>query len=614
MALRNASRLFFKNWLGLNTFQNPENLTSPWWTDANNVTVSATGTAECLRSPATLNPALATGNKLKSLVAYTRAAGHRLVFDINLTSGSNVATYVTDGTTNTQVRTGQADAPWTSLNIDDKLYRINGSEFVQLQNDLASFYRNGIDAPASAPSISYVAGGSGSILSGVTVSYAYRNSVTKHVSRPSPISNTLGASGGNSTLRIPTTASGQAGVDGIVFFITVDGGSIPYLLIDTNGDPQVFSNTTGNKDISIATIFRDTLTPEPVYNFVPPTDATSMFRWKDRIFLVRGRSLQYSGFESTYIGQPWESWPTLNIINLPNRGDVAVGGIETEIGALVLGQQDSYLLGGYPSDKTSGPEAGIAVSEHLVPLGWHIGTKSPKTIKNTPFGTFWFDQNKRIQMWTADGFPREAALPIRDLLSQVLDANLGMAEAEWFQNGKNGGYYVLTASTSGTTNNRLYFITVYRDPESNELRFGFGTSDIAAQCLATSIITSERFFFGGTDRVFELLDPDKQGAGWSGQLRYFELYLGNDDNFAYYHSMRIDGDIAGLTLKIKNPDGTDEQTIALEQDYDTGGSWFGLLDVYGRRKVLRFEFDNTDTTLRQVKNLQVFTGNKPRNF
>src|SRR5262249_26010370 len=142
---------------------------------------------------------------------------------------------------------------WVSANVNNNLYRVNGAEFIQIFKTLSDIFRVGIPAGSGSPTISYIAGGSGSIVTGITVSYSYMNSQTGHVGRPSGISNTLGASGGNNTLRIPVTASTEIGVDKIVVFATLDGGSIPFLLINGDGTTRTFTNTTGNIDISLNT-------------------------------------------------------------------------------------------------------------------------------------------------------------------------------------------------------------------------------------------------------------------------------------------------------------------------------------------------------------------------
>lgn len=623
MALTRAKRSNVIDFLGLQDFATDRNLAPGWWTSSSNIVVTNDGSAAVLRSPANFNPALATGNKVLSGFHFpTTFGGDLLLQDINLGSigVSSVRTYIVNEVTNVSIRSNQADARWKRLPINGSAYGVNGHEMMQY-NSSGVAYMVGIPAPASAPTLSFVAGGSGSLVTGVTVSYAYRNSDTGHVGQASDASATSGAST-NPTLRTAVVASTLLGVDGIVLFITADGGAIRYLYVDANGDPVIFSNTTGNIDISLDLIDNlDTLTPETAYNGTPPQNAFFMFQWGDRLCLCdfRGattrQQIQYNVNENCYYGVPWESWWPLNIINIPNKADAARSGIETPVGALVLGERDAYLIRGVLTDKISSPENLIAVTEHMQAMNWSIGTKSPYSLVATPFGEMWLDQNKRIQLWQREGFPVEAGLPMRTSLAAIQDtpAARAMAEAAWFQFGDAGGHYVLTASTTGSTNNMLFIVTVYRDPESGQVRWASSTSDIAAQSIFTGLTNTATpiLLIGVTDRLQEILDLDAEGAGWSSsQDRFFSITIGAQDEFCYFHSLRFDAsDVTGLTITVANIDGTESSDIEYEQD---GQSYYGLIDDYGYLKRLTFSWSSDDTEKRVVQNLRIASSLKTR--
>lgn len=622
MALRNAARIWIKNFLGLQSFSSPENVGPQWWTDSSNFIVSNDGSAAQLRSPANFNTALSVSNPVYSGFDYDKNSGNLILFDCNIGSVgiSSVRTFSTTGGANTTIRSNQADVRWKSLTINDMAYRLNGSEFIQ--TDGTNVYSVGITAPAAAPTVSFTSGGSGSLSSGVTVSYAYRNSTTGHVSTMSAASSASGASTTNLTLRVAVTASSQTGVDGIVLFITKDGGAIRYLYVDTSGDPVVSSNATGNIDISLANVDNlDTSTPETAYNGTSPQNAFFMFQGRNkRLYLLdfRGattrQQIQYNVSESCYYGIPWESWDSRNVINIPNKSDAARSGIATPIGDLILGERDAYLIRGAPTDKISGPQNVVAITESIQSLKWSIGTRSPYSLVSTPYGEIWWDQNKRIQMWDHSATPVEIGLPIRTTLDAGLDtaAARNMAEGCWYQHGDNGGVYVLTFSTSGSTNNRLVFVTAYRDPEDGQMRFACSTSDIAAQCVFTARISgTDRLFIGVTDRIREIMDLDLAGAGWSStQSRFFEITAGNDDEFCYWHSIRFDAtSIVGLTVRVANLDDTEPQWVEIENQ---GGVFYGALDTYGFRKVIRFEYDPADTAKRIIKNVRLSYSQKAR--
>lgn len=614
MAIRNLKSTTILDWKGLNSFDDAENLPPDTWFESINCIVTPTGSAAALRSPANFNTVLATSNPILSAFDYDRNAGNLILFDVDLGGvGNTVATFSTTGTANTSERTGQLDGVrWKSLTVNDVCYRLNGTEFVQMDT-ATNFYLNGIPRNATAPTASIVVGGAGTLATGVTVSYAYRNSVSGHVSRMSPASGSSGAtSAGNNTLRVAVTASAEVGVDGIVLFISADGGNVRYLRTDTAGDPIVSGNTTGNIDISVTAITRDTLTPETDFNNTPPANAFFMFRWKDRICLcdfrgaITRQQLQYNGYESCYYGVPWESWPPLNIINIPNKGDAIRGGVETPQGALILGEQDSYLLSGYPTDKVSGPEASVSVTEHLEQLGWQLGTRSPYTITNSPFGTWWLDQNKRIQLWAWEGFPVEVGLGLRGDLDDIqdTDAARNMAEGVWYQHGEDAGVYALTASTSGSTNNRMYFVTAYKDPQTNQMVFAPAVADIAAQCLCVADVAgTKRLFIGVVDRLREIWDLNLAGAGWGTQERYFSVTAGNEvTEFFHLHSLSFDSGQDDIGVWVSNSNGTETEALDV---YQEGGKYFALVDAYGPGKRIRFVFPSNDGVRRDVRNLRI---------
>src|ERR1043165_4599197 len=169
MAFRNPKPLLINRFRGHNTYANKENIAPDWWTDSMNVTVNASGTAEVLRSPRGINVATTTGNPILRMMDYFSTATHKLLFDIK--DGSAMKTYtINDNLTNNLVRSGQTVFPFVSLVVNGLLYRVNQHEMIQYMTDASTSYRVGIDAPAAAPTISYVAGGSGAIASGIQAS------------------------------------------------------------------------------------------------------------------------------------------------------------------------------------------------------------------------------------------------------------------------------------------------------------------------------------------------------------------------------------------------------------------------------------------------------------
>lgn len=646
MALRNASGDTINRFKGLNSYDHLEDLAPDTWLASLNMSVSAKGSAEVMRSPKGFNTALSTTNPIISMADYENPFEARLLFDINLSSGSHVATYkIENDLSNTSLRTNQSSLPWVSLVVNGQLYRVNKNEFIQhtAPNNTTWFtwdvFVNGITAPAAAPTIAYTgSGGTGQINNGIQVSYAYMNSRTGHVSQPCPISNRLGASAVNDEINVPVVASAQHGVDKLVFFFTLDGGSQPYLLIDSSGDPVTKANTSTTYTFDVGTLAWDTLTPEPIFNYTPPAGASFMFQWKSHILLlgfdgtgtIPATNVVYSGLESCYIGNPSESWPPLNQLSAQTKGELMGGGIATQLGALMFSDKDAYLLAGFPSDKTSGPEASTAVSEVLDPLNWGLGTRSPRTIRNTPFGTMWLDQGLRWQLWNGSGFPDEMGIPLRAELSNLDLTTLNTCEAQWYQFGKDGGVYVMTGKDTVSGKYKLYFLTLFKDPKTGQLLSGYGISDITSNSLIPVLYLGKvLLFMGGTDQVKTIFSPDQAGDGWPGGTSiYFDMVVGNANNYQYFHSISIDGeglplDVNGnltkVTISIRdivkdaNGDTVPEaignaRTLTLSAaDAEDDATAYSLIDEYGRRKVIRFAFDSTvDNLLRQIKNIRVF--------
>jgi len=618
MPVRGLRPIVIDEFMGMDGFNDEEELAENVFNDALNVCITPNSNVAALRSPANFNNPTSNSKPILSEAFYDRAAGGLVFFDLQQAASTNVDTYYTTGTTNTSIRTGQANARWQSINVNDRLYRVNGTEFIQYVNTPAA-YAVGISAPLAAPTVSFVSGGSLVVNSGVTVSYAYRNSTTLHVGQASPVSLASGAStSSNKTLRVGVTASSQPGVDGIVLFVTVDGGSVRYLLVDSSGNPIVYPNTTGNIDLSTANML-DSQTallnynvPETVFNAPPPPGLTFITEWKSRIFGFKGRSVFYSGYDQIFYGQPWEAWPPLNEIPIPSKSEFAMGGTSTAIGLLVLSDRDAYLISGAPTDKVDSGINTIQVSEQMDPLDWQVGTRSPLTIKNCPFGTIWLDQDKHLQLWRWQGMAEEICPGLRKDLVKIQDSDTAraMAEAEWHSFGDTGGFYVLTASTTGTTNNRCWIITVIM--RGGTLFIGGCPSDITAQCITKARLAGKwRTFIGQVDRMREILDFTLQGAGWGSSVIYCEAIIGNHaGNFSAFHSLRYDGsNVAGVRIQTRRLDDTDIRGHTSRKE---DGAMFCSIHRDGTRFKLRFNFATDDAAIYEVKNFRASVKGKVR--
>lgn len=615
--IRNAVLEVMDSSTGYNTFTDAESLAFTDLVDCLNVVVQANGNITALRSPANFNNIMApaTSNPIQSAEYYERIAGGQVVFDV--LASSSIATYTTGGTTNTQLRANQANARWHSINVNDRLYRANGTEYVQYTTGLVSATSIGITAPSAAPTVSIVSGGSLTITVGRTVSYAYINQTTQHVGEASAASADSGAStDAAKTLRTAVTASTQTGITGIVLFISANGGSLRYLNTDVNGDPIIYANSTANIDIS-TTIYLNLNVSETEFNVPPVAGADFFFRWRDRLCLcgytttTLGAALTYSGRDQIAYGQSYECWPPLNIIPIPNKSERLRCGIDTAIGALCLTDRNAYLLNGTPTDKVDSGENTLQFTEQFQQLNWNVGTRSPLTIQNAPFGTIWLDQDKHLQFWPFRGQPNEIALGLRTDLATILDTDAAraMAEARWFSTGDQAGFYVLTASTAGTTNNRMWIVTMIK--KGDALFIAAGPSDIAAQCLAVSRISGVvKCLIGATDRLREILNFSTAGAGWGTQTIYCEMIAGNKIGGIFHTFATLSyAATRGIAAQVKDFDSSNVEALTPDlQD----GQYLSRVNRDGIRHRLRFVFPTDDGATYQLKNAVATHGRKQR--
>ncbi len=392
-----------------------------------------------------------------------------------------------------------------------------------------------------------------------------------------------------------------------------------------NGDPIVYPNTSHNIDIT-SQYYLDENVEETVFNVPPPAGATHMSRWKNRIIYTgftgatTRQQLAYSGFDQIFYGSPYETVPPLNVITIPNKGESMKCGIETPIGWLGLSDRDAYLLTGAPTDKVDSGQNALQVTENLRQLGWKLGTRSPLCIVNTPFGVVFLDHNKHLQMWPYQGQPTEIATGLRVELNTIqgTDAALAMAEANWFQTGTDAGFFVLTGSTSGSTNNRLWIVTMVQKPQG--LFIAGVPSDIAAQCIFTTIVSGQmRCMIGVTDRLREILAFDTAGAGWpTGTNIYFDLVANNETLWSTLYATRWDATLntpndtpdPSVTVTAMELDGSKTMTI---RGRNLGsGSFDGLINRYGIRQKVRWTIPADDAGHREIQNIHFVSVGKER--
>lgn len=627
MAVRNVHTESVDDWRGLNTIDDPVNLTPDWWIDSLNVIVGPSGSATALRSPKTITDPISV-TPISIFNYQPTVALSNVMIDVDGTGHFFVDTYSFDTTTipATPVlrRAGQtAGAIWKRLNIMTFCYGLNGTEFIQNDSNF-SFYLVGIDKPAAAPTVSIIAGGTLTLTTGVTASYAYRNSVTTHVGLCSAVSSTSAATGGGAnTLRIAVVQSAVTGNDGIILFLSTDGGGQRYLVVDANANPIVYANATGNIDIS-AQYLLDTNTGETAYNYRPSNTAYFMFQHQGRIFLLNflasdtERSLiKFSGKESIGIGVPTESYPPKNILQIPSRQESALTGISTPVGALILSDKDGYLLTGQVVDAVVSAQNQFQVAPTMQEMKWGLGTYSPRSLQVSPFGAIWLDQYRCIQLWPYTGRPTEIGLPLRSRLEDIYSApgSLKNVDAAWIKTPEQQ-YYIMTGLLASGLY-RMFIIGFYEDPWTRQMQTTYAVSDIQANCVAqiikSDVIGTLRCMVGVTGLVQQIMDLDLQGGGWgASQALYFQVMTGgfkNNGNYNHLHSIRFDSNVQSTLVQTKQADDTNIEVHPTSYD---DLSMTALIDRYGPHKKLMFTFAKDDRNRMEIRNLRITYAAKGR--
>ena len=209
-----------------------------------------------------------------------------------------------------------------------------------------------------------------------------------------------------------------------VFYASIDGFEVPYLIMDsTHTGPLKLAITSTSKSLSVEAAdigtengwFLDRTTEMPVQNF-PPRPMKALWAVNQRLYGIPLNGGSGTGSDFTYqwptrslasvvwskapgddrdtkvVGDPQQSWPLENIKFTPN--------IETPIwGCASLGGDASIVW--TPSSTFIMQELSNGV--HLFNSISEIhGLVNPMTVKKTDYGIAWVDQNNQICLLSSD--------------------------------------------------------------------------------------------------------------------------------------------------------------------------------------------------------------------
>lgn len=196
--------------------------------------------------------------------------------------------------------------------------------------DGSTWTQLGITAPAAAPGVSAVAGGSLTVAHTIEVSYSYKDDELSAESSESAAAS-VATAGANLTVRVSVTASADAQVDKIVIYARdITAGE------STRRKVAEYANTTTTRDLTSNTW--STNAAAPTDHTVPIATLGWAIPWKNRWWAVDTAVPNRIYF--TQIFEP-QSWPALFYLDIPfERGDAV---------AAIIAQGDTLVVFGKAS-------------------------------------------------------------------------------------------------------------------------------------------------------------------------------------------------------------------------------------------------------------------------
>lgn len=279
------------------------------------------------------------------------------------------------------------------------------------------------------PTVSFTPGGGGynSVTTAVKIYYGIHNTATGHYSNGT-LAGTVNATSGTGVITIdtlddivsPTHSGTEASELKVVFYATIDGFNVPYLILNSTLDgPLTVPLGTVSVDLDLVTgtvngWVLDTTKEMPISNYAPrrmrsicyangrlygilsPTATAqtgnyqiaaselSQVVWSDAEGSVKSRD---------YLGDPLQSWPPQNASNTPSgERPLVVFPAPNMVEVLVFTSTHTFIL----REQADGVHDWDTVSnEHgLEP------SSSYKLVCRTRHGVVWVTQNKQLAIFT----------------------------------------------------------------------------------------------------------------------------------------------------------------------------------------------------------------------
>lgn len=474
---------------GLNGYTTLAQLGPEWAQDLLNVIISGSGGLSKLRLPKVLSAAIG-GQNLgpASFWDFQQGNGTRQVI---ANFGNSLYFYFNDLA---QVQLIQTDptlaGPWSFAYANSFLFGANGITMKLWTG--ANLYSWGFNGPANAPTGPVAIAGALSPITGYEYSYAWKNSITGHVSNRTPVTASTGAQAnkafqvtGTAPAIDATTPSGfVGGIDTIVWFRNLDGGGDQFRLAEVNllsGAVLTFQSNASVVTVAGTSFLEitdnspdsalDQTTIGPLINN-PPVVGKYVAVGQNRVFVFNlagaPQDFIYSGYEQILLGRPEQSFPPNNRIRLSIGAEALAGGGVLHSGVVAFSQTGRmFMLRGAIEDITLAVP--VNFSAYLEELPWTLGCASHFTIQTTPYGLVWLAGDKTVQLFDGHSPPVDISAPVYPLLRRITPGTESQCVASYFNWLERDWYALVCALDGALAPTHIIFFAANKQPDSTDL-------------------------------------------------------------------------------------------------------------------------------------------------
>lgn len=251
------------------------------------------------------------------------------------------------------------------------------------------------------PAVSLVAG-TLSAQNGFQYVFCYGNSVSGHVSSPTPVSANTGAFAGPNGVQVSLTASTDPQVNQIRVFRTTDGGGQPFFELPTSPYPNTTANITDNAPDNTLQIAN--IAPLPHFNDPPPAGLVDPVWYAGRLWGHVGNLLYFASGPDVTMGNGQESWFPVYVFALPTT---IIRKFPTPNGMIISTVDDLYIVRGI--DTTS-----FTVNEFMRDIGmrnWNAADSDGSNI-------YMYTNDRQMLLLNANGL-QSISSSISDVVANV---------------------------------------------------------------------------------------------------------------------------------------------------------------------------------------------------